>query len=350
MRNTEHSTRPQSTFAVPPSAQPALANASLLAPRDAKGRFVVSDTLHAALAEAVSEANSAVAQRRYPDAQRFARTALASFHLGDLRQVTALSPLEILDRLAERLEVRPLVARALYICARGIKTSSIPTALHISTLLLERATLLDPSNVRLTTEFAVWTFGLNYPPQLLRGYGMNQRVMLRGSALRAIEQTLSVVCGIEAQEVMERSLSQAPHSITFPRHADANEVVRLMGKAAILSLGAARFCIEIDDNRMLEAFEHKGLAFLRQFLLANELEFNYCKAAVTLKQLVVETPSLVNELPAEFPQVFEALSQYYRALSRRAKKQGHSEVAREFDSYRAECRITSTALQRPVRT
>ncbi len=287
--------------------------------RDSDGAFIVSPETAATLAARMRECDEAVAQRQYEEGQLHARELLAAFGLAELRQVTGVEPLRLRHEFRNAPpEVRDMVGRALYVCGRALRGSRNPVAPHLGALLFERGSIISPTYLRMTAEFSLLVLGIHDTRPLLPGASSDEPRLLKGSALRAVEEGLSASFGISKSDVEKASFADTPTPVPFPHGAEAREVIALFGKGAAVAFSAAAHATLHRALQDQELFERKGFGFLRQFFLAHDVSSSWEEAGAELCGMVRSDTTVLSILSGDFSLVFAELGKCYRARARLA--------------------------------
>lgn len=287
--------------------------------RDPDGAFMVSLETAATLAAKMRQCDEAIVQRQYEEGQRHARELLAAFGLAELRQVTGVEPLRLRHEFRNASpEVRDVVGRALYVCGRALRGSRNPVAPHLGALLFERGSILSPTYLRMTAEFSLLVLGIHDARRLLPGAGADEPRLLKGSALRAVEESLSVRFGIATADVEKASFADKPTPVLFPPGAEAREVIALLAKGAAVAFSAAAHATLHRALQDQELFERKGFGLMRQFFLAHDVSSSWEEAGAELCGMVRSDPTVLSILSGDFSLVFSELGRCYGARARLA--------------------------------
>ena len=163
-------------------------------------------------------------------------------------------------------------------------------------MVLERATLLDPNQIRITSEFSDQTIKFKDVNKRLHGYGRGELIRIRESAIRAVDQSLEVLT--------DRAESQSTFNLTAER-------IALFRDGATLGFEAAYHV----SRRNFPDWQHelylKGVGFMKRFLECNDLNTDVTAAALELQDAVLFDPALPKALGRKFPRPFLALGEYF---------------------------------------
>ena len=266
-------------------------------------------------------------------------------------RIVDMKPSELRDLFQQQPGVAEIVARALHSVSKWIGAVRSPQYLHRKILVLERATLLDPSSYQMAGELAVASSKLSERKHLVPHSGPTELVRIREKALRATGEALKHLSGIKLGDVAARYSKGVIAKVNWKHAAETepyeqrkidSEVISLIGKSAVLALQAAALSLEAlksgngsasqvvkADPIQLKAeqekarkWEQTGLAFCEQFLLVQDYPAGWRAAGPELQKAVKDCPELlepannpwgIEPLSADFPDLFRALGQLYRA-------------------------------------